>query len=185
MHGFVRGRSILTNAGLHMGTMDDVRVPFDEAKRLFQAFLRSQGWPTDLLWLSRDRVVGRRGTHWVFRPEELTSEDASREFYEAARSTDSSIRLDAVAQLGSRSIALVRDVGGPSRMLNCGHLLDTWDLRPVSSRVAWACLRAVSRLWGGTPFLRTARFTGTAASVDELGAAEADFYERDVRRWLR
>src|SRR5215218_691256 len=114
---------------------EDTRVPFDEAVRTFREFLRSQGWPSELLWLTRGRVVGRRRTHWVFRPEALTSDAETRAFYEAVRRTDSSIRLDAVARLGGRSLAYVEDYGGPSRMLNFGLLPEPWDLRPVPSRL--------------------------------------------------
>ena len=100
------------------------------------------------------------------------------------RRTDSSIRLDAVAQFRGRSLAVVVDYGGPSRYLNFGHLRDPWDLRPVSSRLAWRVIRAASRLWGDTPSLRAGRITGTAASVDELGEAAYRFYQAGVRRWL-
>ena len=164
--------------------MEDVRVPFDKAKCTFQAFLVSQGWPDDIVWLSRDRVVGRRRTYWVFRPDELTSDDRSRAFYESVCRTSSSIRIDASGRLGRRSVAYVEDYGGPSRMLNFGVLTDPWIIRPVSSRLAWVCLRAMSWMWGGTPFLRAARITGTQASVAELGEAAAVFGTRGIRRRL-
>jgi hypothetical protein len=45
--------------------MDDERVPFEDAKLELVTFRRSQGWPTDLLWVTRDRLLGYRGTHWV------------------------------------------------------------------------------------------------------------------------
>ena len=140
--------------------MEDVRVPFDEAKRQFQKFLRLQGWPPEILWLSRERIAGRRRTYWVFRPEELAADDASRAFYEAARQTPSSIRLDAVGRLADRSLAYVEDFGGPSRMLNFGVLLEPWIVRSVSSPVVWTCIRAASRICGGTPLLRSMRITG-------------------------
>jgi myo-inositol catabolism protein IolC len=164
--------------------MDDARLPFDDAVQEFRAFLRSQGWPADILWLSRDRVVGRRRTYWVFRPGELVSDQAARAFYEAVRRTPSSIRLDAVAQVRGRSLAYVLDYGGPNRMLDFGVLTEPWTVRPASSRLAWAGVRAASRLWGGTPFLRGARITGTAASAEDLGAAAAAFFTRDIRRWV-
>jgi hypothetical protein len=109
--------------------MEDLRVPFDEAKEQFRTFLRSQGWPDALLWLSRDRVVGRRRRFWVFRPEELERQDASRAFYEGVRGTPSSIRLDAVARIDGRSLAFVHDYGGPSRKLNFGVAAEPWDVR--------------------------------------------------------
>ena len=152
-----------------------MRIPFSDARREFETFLRSQGWPGDILWLSRERLVGRRRTYWVYRPEELAADDAARDFYEAVRRTDSSLRLDALARLDGRSLAVVEDYGGPSRKLNFGVSLAPWTARRVSSPVAWACLRTANRLWGGTPFLRSARITGTVESVETLGAAAVAF----------
>ena len=150
--------------------MDD-RLPFDEAQKHFRAFLRSQGWPDAVLWLSRERIVGHRRRFWVFRPQELESTDASRAFYENARRTASSIRLDAVAQLGGRSLAFVLDYGGPRRMLNLGVATEPWDVRPVSSRLAWMILQVASRVWDSTPFLRTERITGAATASNDAPAA--------------
>jgi hypothetical protein len=144
--------------------MEDVRIPFAEAKREFVAFLGSQGWPTELLWLSRDRLAGRRRTHWVFRPEELVSDEASRVHYEAARRTASSIRLDAKWRLGGRSLVFVEDYGGDRRMLNFGVATDAWPLRRVSSRARWVYVRAVTGLLGNSPFLSSTRLPPTHRS---------------------
>ena len=112
--------------------MPDSRVPFDDALRVFRRFLASHGWPSEIAWLSRDRVVGHRRTHWVFRPDELTSDAASRAFYEMLRTTASSIRLDALGTVGGRTIAYVMDYGGESRMLNCGTNTSGWALQAVT-----------------------------------------------------
>jgi hypothetical protein len=146
--------------------MEDLRLPFDEAEEQFRTFLRSQGWPDALLWLSRDRFVGRRRRFWVFRPEELESQDASRAFYEGVRGTPSSIRLDAVARIDGRSLAFVHDYGGPSRKLDFGVAAEPWDVRPVSSWFTWLILRTASRLWGSAPFLRANRITGAGKASD-------------------
>jgi len=153
--------------------MEDTRVPFEDATREFTTFLRSQGWPTELLWLTRDRLVGHRGTHWVFRPEELTSDAASRAFYEAARQTPSSLRLDARWQLGGRSLVFVEDFGGPSRMLNFGIIPDQPPVRPVSSRLIWACLRAYTRVLGESPWLRCTSITPRTVTASGAGTRQA------------
>ena len=144
--------------------MEDLRLPFDAAKEQFRAFLRSQGWPDRLLWLSRERVVGRRRRFWVFRPDELEHDYASRAFYEDVRRTPSSIRVDAVAQIGGHSLVFVLDYGGPSRKLNFGVATEPWVIRAVSSSRVWMMLRAGSRLWGSTPVLRANRITGRTGS---------------------
>ena len=154
---------------------DDMRTPFDDAKREFAAFLASQGWPTELLWLSRDRLLGRRTTYWVFRPEELSSEAASRAFYEAARQTSSSLRLDARWQFDKRSLVFVEDYGGPSRKLNFGTIPDQLPVRPVSSRLVWMCLRILTRVLGESPWLRSIRITPRAQDrTAGANAAEQD-----------
>ena len=143
--------------------MSDSRLPFDEALGVFRRFLASQGWPSDIAWLSQDRVVGHGRTHWVFRPDELMSDAASRVFYEALRTTGSSIRLDALGTVHGRSIAYVMDYGGDSRMLNCGVNTSEWELRAVTSRVAWLWLVMITRLRGTSPFLQYTRFTPRAS----------------------
>lgn len=151
--------------------MDDTRVPFEDAKREFTAFLEAQGWPTELLWLTRDRILGQRRTHWVFRPEELVSDAASRAFYEAARRTSSSLRLDARWQHGSRSLVFVEDYGGPSRMLNFGVTTEQLPMRRVSSRLFWGCLRAYTRLVGESPWLRSINIAPRAVTLGHQSPA--------------
>jgi hypothetical protein len=140
--------------------MDDTRLPFPDAREAFVAFLRTQGWPTDVLWLSRDRIVGRRGRFWVYRPEELTGDAASGEFYEAARRTATNLRIDALGQFGGRTLAYVQDYGGHRRMLNFGVPERDRSVRQVRSRVAWSLLCAFTRLAGESPLLRSSRITG-------------------------
>ena len=142
--------------------MDDMRVPFDDAKRELVTFLQSQGWPTDLRWVTRDRLLGHRRTHWVFRPDELSSDAASRAFYEAARQTASSVRLDARWQVGNGSLVYVEDLGSPRRKLYFGLAPDRPPIRPVSSRVVWFCLRVFTRILGESPFLRSTNITPQA-----------------------
>ena len=120
----------------------------------------------------------------MYRPNEMAPDAASRAFDQAVRRTSSSIQLDAVARLGGRSLAYVEDYGGPSRMLNFGVLTEPCAFgrsRRVWRGRAW---RAASRLWGDTPFLRSARITGTETSAEELGVAAAAFGTRDIRRWV-
>ena len=139
--------------------MDDERVPFDNAKRELVTFLQSQGWPTDLLWVTRDRLIGYRGIHWVFRPAELSSDATSRAFYQATQQTASSIKLAAQWQLGDQALAYVEDVGSPRRKLYFALAADRPPIRPVNSRVAWFCLRVFTRALGESPFLRSTTIT--------------------------
>ena len=142
--------------------MDDTRLPFPDAKRAFAEFLRAQGWPTEVLWLTRDRVTGRRQTYWVFRPEELTADAATRACYEAARRTATSLRMDAFGQLDGRTLAYVQDYGGESRMLNFGVPSGGPLVQRVGSVITWRILRAFTKLAGESPSLATSRITDLA-----------------------
>ena len=119
----------------------DTRYSFEEAKASFVDFLKSQNWPTQILWLSRDRVLAGFHHWWVFRPHELTSDETSRMFYEAARGTEGSIRLDAIVILKGKTIAYVPDWGGEGKHLNCGILVDKRSIKSVSSKVHWGLRR--------------------------------------------
>jgi hypothetical protein len=139
--------------------MESLTPAFIEAEHEFRAFLRSQGWPTDVLWLERGRLLGWRRTHWVFRPEELTSSAAVADAFEALRQKGSSIRMDAKWQLAGRSLAYVQEYASRGGKLNLGVAADreSWPIRPVSSRALWAVLRAIMRVVGESPFLTSTR----------------------------
>src|SRR5678815_4375326 len=133
--------------------MDDSRPSFGAAKAMFVAFLESQGWPAGILWLTRDRITTHGNVFWIFRPEELTQEDPSRDFYEAVRLSSSSIRLDAIGIVGGRTVAYVQDWGADSRLLNFGVFQSAVFLRVVRSSLQWTILRALNRVRGESPFL--------------------------------
>lgn len=140
--------------------MDDTRLPFPEAKNAFVAFLRTQGWPTEVLWLSRARIVGWRRRYWVFRPEELTGDTATAEFYVAALRTATNLRIDALGQIAGRTLAYVQDHGGQRRMLNFGVPAGDREVRAVRSPAVWSVLRLITRLAGESPLIRAMRITG-------------------------
>jgi hypothetical protein len=87
------------------------RPSFEEAAHDLEAFLRSQGASGRVLWLSRDRVTGRGMTRWVFRPEELTSQERTAKRYEDLCATSTSIRLDSIAQIAGYSLVYLEDYG--------------------------------------------------------------------------
>jgi hypothetical protein len=132
----------------------DPRLPFDEAKSAFVTFLESQHWPTDLLWLSRDRITSHRNQFWLFRPFELKSDGSSRAFYEAARASASSIRLDAFCTLRHSTLAYVHDWGAESRCLNFGVPRTPPSPQIVNSRTLWALLQSVNAIRGESPFMQ-------------------------------
>lgn len=143
----------------------DLRTPFDEAKASFVAFLESQGWPTDLLWLARDRITGWRNRFWVFRPVELTDDASSRMFYESARESPSSIRLDGLGVFQHRTIAYVEEYGRDSRLLNFGVRTGAEHLAFVQSRVRWQSIRYLNAIRGESPTLRSLRIPPTASAA--------------------
>lgn len=143
---------------------DDPRAPFDEALVSFRATLRRMDWSDELLWLARDRVRCDRRTLWVLRPAELRSSTASRGFYEAARATDHSLRIDALGALRGATVAVVIDWGGESRMLNFGVPLpdSRYAIRSITRRSTWALLGAYLRARGGAAMLDGMAIPGRA-----------------------
>jgi len=142
--------------------MKDSRPDFVDVKTEFQKFLQTEGWPTEILWLAGNRIVGYRRNHWVFRPNQLSAEHASRNFYETIRRTQTSIRIDALARIEGRTLAYVQDWGGDRRMLNYGVPLSEWPVKAVSSRVVWECLRLLTWALGRSPFLNSTSMPTTA-----------------------
>jgi len=55
--------------------MSDARIPFDDAVSKFREWIKREGWPDDILWLTLDRVTGRKTKFWLLRPEEMTGVD--------------------------------------------------------------------------------------------------------------
>ena len=145
-----------------------VRPPFDDATAQFRAFLASQGWPTILRWVTRDRLAGYRRSRWVYRPDELDApryERAARQFYEQLRASPASIRVDALGVHDGRTLAYVEDYGGESAMLNFGAPTDAVSVTAVSSRVHWTGIRVLIGIVGGNPFLRYTRLTPHALAA--------------------
>lgn len=147
--------------------MKDSRLDFVNVRTEFQRFLETEGWPTEILWLSRNRIVGYRRNHWVLRPKELSAETASRNFYDTIRRTQGSIRIDAFAKIEGRTLAYVQDWGGNGRMLNYGVPLTEWPVRAVSSRFVWECLRLLTWALGSSAFLNSTSMPTTSDTQGE------------------
>jgi len=140
--------------------MNDVRINFGSALNEFRAFLRSQDWHDDILWLTRERITGHKRTHWIFRPDELVSEDSSRLFYESLKQGNNSIRIDAFCQFGKKTIAYVEDYGGDSKCLNYGILQQSPALvRIVCSEFTWIAIRLINKIRGESSFLKWTKIT--------------------------
>ena len=87
---------------------------------------------------------------------------ASRAFYEAARTTCSSIRLDAFGTIGDRTLAYVQDWGADGRYLNFGVPINPLPLSLVSSKPFWELLRFTNGLRGESSFLQHTKITPKA-----------------------
>jgi hypothetical protein len=138
------------------------RPHFEEAVGHFRDFLKSQDCPENILWLSRDRLTGHRNTIWIFRPEDLTSTDNSKNFYETIRQTPGSIRIDALGRVGGHTLAYVENWGGDSSMLNFGILESPIKIKIVSSQLFWAMLRFLNGMRGESPLLKNTEITKSA-----------------------
>ena len=117
--------------------MKNCRCPFDEAVESFKGFLKSQNWSTELLWLSRDRIVSKGREFFVFRPKELTSDKASRTYYEELRKTESNIHIDGLGQLENHTLAYVSKEGGESRLLNFSIPSSDYRIDTVHFGLLW------------------------------------------------
>ena len=137
------------------------RPQFDEAVQTLKGFLRSQGHSDQLLWLSRDRITGFRNHFWIYRPDELHSDQASRDYYETIRPTPTSIRVDVLGEVDSHSLAYVQDWGGDGSHLNFGITTSPWKITPVSNPILWLWLRFYTALRGISPFLKHTQITQT------------------------
>ena len=131
--------------------MRDFRLPYEEALSGFLEFLKSQGWSTDLRWLTGDRISSHHRTHWLFRPEDMISDAISRAHYERTCETDRNIRIDAHFAVSGCTVAAVHALQGNSRFLNYG-IFDSLDYRVVRNRAAWNALRFFNKLRGGDHF---------------------------------
>ena len=137
----------------------DGRVSFEDAVSGFTQWLRQEGQSDSLLWLTADRITGRGREFWLFRPDEMTSPDSSRAFYEAARPTDSSIRIDRFSAWRGQTIAYVENFGGDGRHLSFGIPASKRVVHAIDSKWIWRFRRARCRLFGLSPFLSHASIT--------------------------
>jgi hypothetical protein len=133
--------------------MECKRPSFNEATTTFLDFLRSNQWSTSLLWLTRERITGYKQSLWIYRPDELTSPDATRNFYNSIHKTDQNIRMDGLIQFGSRTLAYVENHGGNGKMLNYGFHKSDFDVHIVQSPIYWSIIRLINRTRGISPFL--------------------------------
>jgi hypothetical protein len=123
---------------------EDMREPFVNAVTAFRKFATDQGRPTDLVWISQDRVRVKMGSVWIFRPSELTDDDHAKSFYEAARETDSSLKLYGIGELDGLYVAGVEEMPAPlhhpKQFYMSLHERPRYAIRPVTSRMIWAAL---------------------------------------------
>ena len=124
--------------------MDDARIPFKEAVTSFRKFAENEGRPTDILWISQDRVrvFGRRV--WIFRPGQLTGDRNAERFYESLREGDSSIKLLGIEPLEDRYVACVEEMPAPphhpNQLYMSLHEKPRFSIYAVSSRLFWFLL---------------------------------------------
>ncbi len=145
--------------------MNDNRSSFDEEVTFFRDFLYSQQWSPNILWLTRERITGHRRSIWIYRPEELTSDKATRDFYNSILETDGSIRIDGLIQVGSNTLGYVENYGGDSKMMNHGCHTSDFNVHIVQSPIYWRVVQLVNKLRGISPFLRDIKITGRTSQL--------------------
>ena len=142
---------------------EDSRVSFDKAVSSFTDWLCREGHSDSLLWLTADRITGHGREFWLYRPETMTSSEASRRFYEAARATSSSLRLDMFCSWKGHSVVYVEDFGGDSRSLAFGISTSDSVVHSVNSPLRWLYHRAICCVSGVSPILRETSITPAQA----------------------
>jgi len=141
----------------------DRRPPFDDACARFVSFLRQQGWPEEVCWISRDSVTGYRRRLWVRSPEGLLSDEQSRSFYETVRRGLTSLSITGVASLDGRTLACVQASNGEGgRNFDVSVGTSPFCVSSIESRLAWTYLRVLNRLRGEAPMFRGIAMTGDA-----------------------
>lgn len=122
----------------------DMREPFVDAVAAFRKFTGDQGRPTDLLWISQDRVRVKMGSIWIFRPDDLTNDDHAKCFYEAALESDSSLKIYGIGELDGLYVAGVEEMPSPLhhplQFYMSLPVMPGYALRSVTSRMIWAVL---------------------------------------------
>ena len=123
---------------------EDLRKPFADAVAAFRKFATEQGWPTQLVWIAQDRILVRRGSVWIFRPNELTDDYPVRCFYEAVREIDSSLKLFGIGEMDGHLVAGVEDMPSPLHDPKLFYMSlaerHRYTIRPITSRAIWLAL---------------------------------------------
>ena len=123
---------------------EDMREPFVDAVAAFRKFAADQGRPTDMVWITQDRVRVKMGSVWIFRPNKLTDDHHARCFYEAARESDSSLKLFGIGELNAHCVAGVEEMPSPphhpKQLYMSLHERPRYTIRPVTNRMIWAAL---------------------------------------------
>jgi len=125
---------------------EDMREPFDDAIAAFRKFAADQGRPSNLVWISQDRVRVKMRSVWIFRPNELTDDGHARCFYEAARESDSSLKIFGIGELEGLCVACVEEMPSPPHHPKQLYMSlaerPRYTIRPVTNRLIWAALGA-------------------------------------------
>ena len=127
--------------------MEDTRSHFKDALKAFRKFASDNDRPTDFLWISQDRVrvVGCR--IWIFRPDEIQGDERAENFYEVARSGESSIKLLGICSLEDRYLTCVERMPAPPhtpyQLYMSLHEKPSYPIVVVTNRLLWNLLSLI------------------------------------------
>jgi hypothetical protein len=83
------------------------RLDFDDAVSRFRAFLHSQGWPTQIIWMKPGDIILRTSEAVVICHRDVDGESGAIEIFEDASQRALGVSLDAVCTLGDATVAIV------------------------------------------------------------------------------
>jgi hypothetical protein len=82
-------------------------LEFDEAVRQFRAFLGSQGWPTEVVWVSTGDIVHRPTEPVAVYRREAAGDAEARTIFEKGCRAGRGVSFEAVCTLGNETVAVV------------------------------------------------------------------------------
>src|SRR5712675_1241074 len=101
---------------------DRATVPFAAAVVAFKSFVVKAGFSSNLVWVFRRDILGRRRRIWIRVPPPARSEQLARDLFEAARRDGRSLTLSLLCVVGDVSVCYIRSHGDlkgkrPDRMV--------------------------------------------------------------------
>jgi len=132
----------------------DSRPDFNAALEKFINFLEQEGWPTEIIWLAKNRVSSHKRNAWVFRPQDLCDPSISRNFYNEILDGDFSIKLEGLGQLDGRSVIFIEKYVGDPYQFYMSLAVNGYLICPVGNHFKWVWIKVINCMRGQSPLFK-------------------------------